>query len=470
MKPKVYVNRTLNLRRIQYIGFDMDHTLVRYNSEEFEKLSHSLIVKKLIETRNYPSALRQLSFAFDKVIRGLIIDRGRGNLIKVNRFGGIRECMHGLSRVEFAEQKRIYGTTYIDLSDPNFLAIDTAFSISLALLFAQIVDYKDKLKEKDSLPSYETISFDIEQCLDEVHRDNSLKDQVKSNLSQFVVCEPDVVRSLEIYKRSGKKLFVLTNSYFDYTKALLDFAITPFLSEHKSWTELFEIVIVGAQKPRFFWDKLNFFKVNLDDGTMTIFDDKLAPGVYHGGSASLFTKSLEVSAEDILYIGDHIYGDIVRLKKDCNWRTGLVVDELEGELVARRKASGLTKIINEKMKEKEPLEQKLVDLRDANAGSEDIQEVLKEISQIDAQISPLIVEYQQHFNPTWGEMMRIGNEESFFASQLERYACIYMPCLADLLACSSRTYFRGYRRILAHEVEDEPRSIVTEPKELVESE
>ena len=31
-KNGVYVNRTLNLRKIKYIGFDMDHTLVRYNT------------------------------------------------------------------------------------------------------------------------------------------------------------------------------------------------------------------------------------------------------------------------------------------------------------------------------------------------------------------------------------------------------------------------------------------------------
>ena len=36
----VFVNRTLNLKRIRYIGFDMDHTLVRYKSDKFEALAH----------------------------------------------------------------------------------------------------------------------------------------------------------------------------------------------------------------------------------------------------------------------------------------------------------------------------------------------------------------------------------------------------------------------------------------------
>jgi hypothetical protein len=58
----------------------------------------------------------------------------------------------------------------------------------------------------------------------------------------------------------------------------------------------------------------------------------LKPGIYQGGGAAKFAKDLGVEGDDILYIGDHIYGDILRLKKDCNWRTALVVEELDSEL------------------------------------------------------------------------------------------------------------------------------------------
>ncbi len=34
----------------------------------------------------------------------------------------------------------------------------------------------------------------------------------------------------------------------------------------------------------------------------------------------------------VLYVGDHIYGDILRSKKSLGWRTMLVVPELEAEL------------------------------------------------------------------------------------------------------------------------------------------
>ncbi|HPI41160.1 MAG TPA: 5'-nucleotidase domain-containing protein, partial [Pseudobdellovibrionaceae bacterium] len=61
---------------------------------------------------------------------------------------------------------------------------------------------------------------------------------------------------------------------------------------------------------------------------------------------------------------------------------------------------------------------------------------------------------QQHsiYNTNWGPLMRAGNEESYFAYQTERYACIYMKQLTDLLDLSPRTYFRSPRRPLAHEI------------------
>ena len=42
----------------------------------------------------------------------------------------------------------------------------------------------------------------------------------------------------------------------------------------------------------------------------------------------------------MLYVGDHIYGDILRSKKTLGWRTMLVVPELESELrIAKRCAN-----------------------------------------------------------------------------------------------------------------------------------
>ena len=452
----VFVNRTLNLKKIQYLGFDMDHTLVRYHSENFEKLAHSIVLEKLITSKKYPEQIRNLPFEFDRMVRGLVIDKKKGNLLKLNKYAGIRNSYHGTKQIDYGLQKEMYKSIYIDLGDKDFFAIDTTFSLSHALLFAQIVDLKDSTC-KDTLPAYETIAQDIESCLDEAHRDGSIKDQVKKDVAKYILKGPDTARGLERFKAHGKKLFVLTNSFFDYTKLLLDYAINPYLKNHKDWSEVFDIVITGAQKPRFFYDKLKLLKVDLKTGMMSNYDNGLENGIYQGGCADLFTNSLKVSGEEILYIGDHIYGDILRLKKDCNWRTALVVEELDEELAALKKVKPLDDKISALMTEKEPLEYHVLTMLTANretgvaVDSKDLELHQEKISKIDGQLRELIMKHQESFNPYWGEVMRIGNEESYFASQVERYACIYMPKLDDLLKLSPRTYLRAHRSVLPHE-------------------
>ncbi|MFN8945449.1 MAG: HAD-IG family 5'-nucleotidase, partial [Pseudobdellovibrionaceae bacterium] len=242
MPNRVYVNRTLNLKKITHIGFDMDHTLIRYKSENFELLSHQTIVKKLIQNKNYPKTLNDLKFDFNLAVRGLVIDRFKGNLLKLNRYGAIRAAFHGIKPLDFKTQRQIYSSTYIDLSSSNYLAIDTTFSISNAVLFAQIVT----LKEEDTAnkyPDFAQIADDVLGMLDEAHRDGSLKNEVKKNLDQYIIKDESVVRGLERFLKHGKKLFVLTNSDYAYSKLLMDYAINPFLKDHKHWSDLFEYII-----------------------------------------------------------------------------------------------------------------------------------------------------------------------------------------------------------------------------------
>lgn len=49
---------------------------------------------------------------------------------------------------------------------------------------------------------------------------------------------------------------------------------------------------------------------------------------------------LGVKGKDILYMGDHIFGDILKSKKRQGWRTFLVVPELARELQVWTEKSG----------------------------------------------------------------------------------------------------------------------------------
>ena len=234
-------------------------------------------------------------------------------------------------------------------------------------------------------------------------------------------------------------------------------AINPFLKDHDSWADLFEFTITGSKKPRFFYDNLRFMRIDPETGNMTNVKSKLTPGIYQGGSANLFTSDLNLDPGHILYIGDHIYGDIVRLKKDCAWRTGLILEELEDEVKNNKLSEDINKKIEELMAQKIPLETEIDNLisdeieNQHKNNKEKINALLDEVQTIDKAISPLISKIQNLYNPYWGEIMRTGIEESYFAYQVERFADIYMADINDLFSQSPRSYFRSKRRLLAHD-------------------
>ncbi|KTC74696.1 cytosolic IMP-GMP specific 5'-nucleotidase [Legionella birminghamensis] len=457
MPQPVFVNRILNMKKIKYIGLDMDHTLIRYNTENFEALVYQIVINKLAEQKKYPSAVKNFTFNFPDAIRGLIIDSKNGNILKLSRYGAIRQSYHGTRLISFAEQKEIYRSIYVDLKDSNYMAIDTSFSIAFCVLYGQLVDYKDE--HPDELPSYSEIARDVLQCVDTAHSDGSIKNHIAQHLEKFVKKDPELVAGLKRYTHYGKKIFILTNSDYYYSKLLLDFAINPFLENNQTWQDLFEIVITLANKPRFFYDNLRFLTINPQDGTMTNTTGLITHGIYQGGNARKFTDDLKLNGDEILYIGDHIYGDILRLKKDCNWRTALVVEELGEEIQAQANSMPIEQEIIAAMEMKTKLEKQYVELHSKiiedqfEKGKPQLSQLQQEIVAIDTDISSLLQKQQTFYNKRWGRTFRAGAEESYFAYQVDRFACIYMEKLTDLLEQSPITYFRAHRRLLAHDLE-----------------
>ena len=458
MSQKVFVNRILNMKKIKYIGLDMDHTLIRYKTKNFEALVYQRVIDELINNKHYPDIIKKFKFKFQDAIRGLIVDSRNGNILKLSRYGAIRQSSHGTKKINYAEQKQFYRSTYVDLGDPNYMAIDTSFSIAFCVLYSQLIDLKDELPH--DLPSYNVIALDVLSSVDKVHADGSLKLYISQHLDDFVIKEPNVVEGLKRFIQHGKKIFILTNSEYYYSKLLLEYAIDPFLNEGESWQDLFEYTITLANKPRFFYDKLRFLKIDPANGTMMNITGSITPGIYQGGNATKFTDDLALIGDEILYIGDHIYGDILRLKKDCNWRTALVVEELGEEITAQQKALPTEKKIMSAMSIKKNLEQNYIQMHtkaienSTNNSDTQLNELQSQISAIDLNIAKLLQDQKNFYNPKWERVFRAGAEESYFAYQVDRYACIYMEKLSDLLEHSPLTYFRSNRRLLAHDVEN----------------
>ena len=60
--------------------------------------------------------------------------------------------------------------------------------------------------------------------------------------------------------------------------------------------------------------------------------------IFQGGNAKLLHQLLQISSGDrMLYVGDHVYADVLRSKKTLGWRTCLIVPELTGEILAHKR-------------------------------------------------------------------------------------------------------------------------------------
>jgi HAD superfamily 5'-nucleotidase-like hydrolase len=428
----IYVNRVLNLKQIKAIGFDMDHTLVEYHANEFEKLVHTKTIEKLISILGYPKKIKGLAFDSSLVIQGLVIDKKNGNTLKLSRFGKVKKAFHGIKELSFSELQHQYRTMVIDLNDPNYQSLDTAFSISHGVLFMQL---SDSLPEK----GFENLAIDIKHMIDVCHRDGTLKNEVKNNVKKYIKQNSSIVETLEAFKESGKKLLLITNSEYSYSKTLMEYAFNPFLKKHSSWLDLFEVSLTLSKKPKFFTERQAFLKIDTTSGLMENFEEENYRGLFQGGNANDLQKYLDLEGEEILYLGDHIFGDVVSIKKSCNWRTALVCYPIEQEVEGVKKSLSFQKEIDSLMKEKIKLEKKY---KKNNT----------RIDEINQKISDLINSIQKNFNPHWGELMRAGAEESRFADQLEKYSCIYMKSVADLKDYGAKFYFRPFKRYLPHEL------------------
>ncbi|KAH8517466.1 hypothetical protein H0E87_005416 [Populus deltoides] len=244
---RIFCNRVLNMRSVKAVGLHMDYTLAQYKPETFEKL-----------------VLLEWKFGRD-MVRGLVLDKKRGNILKMDRHKYVKVAYHGFTELSKEEKVNTYGNTLIRnaFDWPDYVLVDTHFSLAEAYLFAQLVEFMDKYRER--------------------------------------------VRTRHIF------LFVFGHTSVSSTRYISeDKSIVPMLRDSKRATFL------------------------------------------------------------VLYVGDHIYEDILRSKKVLGWRTMLIVPELEREV------------------------RLLWEQRNSNK-----------------------------FHKVWGQLMKTGYQNSRFAHQVERFACLF---------------------------------------------
>lgn len=479
---QVYCNRDINFQHVDAIGFDMDYTLAIYNQDEMDRLSVELTIERMIEHRGYPEELRDLKPDPAFAIRGLVVDKVRGNILKLDSHRHVGKAYHGF-RALTEEELEEYKKEAIRFASDRYALVDTLYALPEAYLYAAITDYMER-ERPDAEHDWHKLYDDIRFSIDLAHRDDSFKSGILEDIDRYVERSPHLALTLHRFRSAGKKLFLLTNSYPEYTEYLMNHLLGDALPEYESWRQYFDVIIAGAHKPDFFKEGRPFYRV--DDETFEPGEeikDGFERGVlYQHGNLKDFVAMSEIAPERTVYVGDHIYGDILRSRKSSAWRTVMIVQEMEPELLKSRELrEDLARIdaieddmarLTQEISQEQWLEHNIdyivehLDDHEHGASNADKDELIK-IARKELRHSKdrmrrrrkdllrdLLEAEQQaqaHFNPWWGLIFKMNNKNSLFGEQVEDYACLYTSRVSNFINYSPLHYFRAPRQPMAHE-------------------
>ncbi|MGE4619533.1 MAG: HAD-IG family 5'-nucleotidase [Planctomycetota bacterium] len=456
----IFTNRTLRLDYIQAVGFDFDHTLAVYNSQALDDLAEQLVAKKLVEEEGIPAEwledVPDPSFAR----KGLILDLDEGVILKTDRYGHVLRAFHGRKKLTVGEKRNLYGDRDVIPhmpGDDRFIQVDHAFSKPEILLWTGLVGHTEPGERR-------RLWERIRHHTDTIHRDGSLKQVITADPAKFIIPDPRTETMLLHLREIGKKVFLLTNSEWEYTASMMNTVLGRSEDSGDEWLELFDLVVVEGKKPHYFSASNN---KTASPGPK--------PGVLIGGNLAEIEESIGVSGPEVLYVGDHIYADLISSKKNVYWRTMLVVPELQEELSIQETLPGIVRQLKEVDErristEREVMHWKAIEgsLKDISVEDSherrDLKKLRSECAIARKQATDTLKDFIRQreslrsrlstaTNTQWGSLFRAGSELTFYGRQLEDYACTYTSTATNLLFYPANHYFRSPMDYLPHELE-----------------
>ncbi|THG09394.1 hypothetical protein TEA_022467 [Camellia sinensis var. sinensis] len=304
---------------------------------------------------------------------------------------------------------------------------------------------------------------DVRAAVDLCHRDVTLKQMVAEDPKRYINEDTLIVPMIKMLRDSGRSTFLVTNS----------------------------------AKPSFFHDenRANLFEVEAES-VMLLNTDNGTPMPQVGGTSMLPLKSLnkncrvflgamlvicincwvlgpvhsklfqvfEVYFNQVLYVGDHIYGDILRSKKVLGWRTMLVVPELEKEVELLWELKDTRKQLQLLGNKRDLVEDKIHHLKWSlkfeGLNDDEEKKLSCKLDKLESQREQVRLSHQQaqlqfhqKFHKVWGQLMKTGYQTSRFAHQVERFACLYTSQVTNLSLYSPNKHYSPSQDFMPHEFE-----------------
>ncbi|XP_064607332.1 5'-nucleotidase domain-containing protein 1-like [Liolophura sinensis] len=327
-------------------GFDLDHTLAKFNLVENFRLTYSCVAEYLISERGYSSELRQdLNIHKDFCTKGLVLDTPKGNILKLAYDGTVLRASHGTRMMQRSEVLELYGDTKVwehfsylrdnfNSDGNNFRIFENYFDMPGIVISARIVDIIDKKagKPQEKYTFWEdVISGFINAYRYQSFSENSggyFPELKKSPELYYRKCSAKAKNWLKSLREQKKFVFLMTSSFVDFATHTLEFVLG------EDWKSYFDLCVFYARKPSFFEDKRPFLRLdgNLEKEPLT---DLQLHGHYSQGNAEELSKFIgKVTGKSdpkIVYFGDSVRSDVFPTKSKVNWNVVLIIEEMEAE-------------------------------------------------------------------------------------------------------------------------------------------
>lgn len=253
------------LSSCQWVGFDLDHTVARYNVPALEELEFTSFLKYFVTHLNYPAEMEE-SIKFDENIcfRGIVIHLEKGNMLKLDCDRYVVKAYHGYNEIPNEQIKTIYSEPleFDGTHTSEYWSISTFFEAGVAPLWIGIVDYMDKHANSDETVNYKKIYSDLQKGIEfnfYSFGEGYFFPEIIKNTAKYLFRRDDLVKWLKDINKTTK-LFLLTNSDADFAKLIADYCLG------ENWEDLFELVLYFGRKPSF-WNgnpPSKFQRVSLD--------------------------------------------------------------------------------------------------------------------------------------------------------------------------------------------------------------
>ncbi|KAJ8716630.1 hypothetical protein PYW07_003257 [Mythimna separata] len=457
LEHRIFVNRSLHLENVKFYGFDMDYTLAEYKSPQYETLGFNLTKERLVQ-KGYPKEIMEFEYDPSFPVRGLWFDTLYGNLLKVDAYGNILVCVHGFEFLKHSQVYELYPNKFLQLDESRVYVLNTLFNLPETYLIACLIDFFTNSPQYtrtqygvrcgDLAMSFKSIFQDVRNAVDYTHIHGDLKDKTTENMELYLKKDDRLPMFLSRIKESGAKIFILTNSEYNFTNRIMEYLFDfPYGAKpgepHRNWKTYFDWIVVDAKKPLFFGEGTTLRQVDTKTGALKMghyvgsLHEEL---VYSGGSCDVFTDMIGAKGKDVLYVGDHIFGDILKSKKIGGWRTFLIVPELVQEL----------HVWTDKCQLFEQLQDLDVELghmyKDLDSSTKEKPDISKLRSSIRDVTHKMDLAYGM-----LGSLFRSGSRQTFFSSQVVRYADLYAASFLNLMYYPFCYMFRAPAMLMPHE-------------------